>query len=540
MTSMGSGVGGNLGGMMHPTARDVETSAWSQVNKERMGLVRDSIEFSFTNVGGNIWNYSADSNRPTLMPMGNLRISREKSQNDDSWKKKFDELVDQLPPSLKAKLIAQYGKVGPQRDADYSALGKTLTLLAKGLSWTETQTAAESNKAEEERTLYNQTLPGRALKGIVGQGRSMLTSAESYLDQTGPNDIHHDQLRYLTKEGNALQGRMEKLLTILSDSEEELPSANEMDKLCEDISSLVKDFNKVSTGSHLQIMGPMLETMEAVAQALSMTPTSPSLFLGFKTALKGIFSSESEAGIFGDDLKALMTALQSGMLAAFMKKMGTAKMKMLMMLLMSALGGAGVLGGLFGKNKKDQPDEDDDKEEQENEFNFVLILDLLESTELIKLIYRIIAQACGQESKTQEETATVMELASLFMMMISRTEGKFDKVPRILQEIDSYLSDKLVKTEKIVESVLLLDPSNSPLAKGLDIALQQAQLALTNQQMDGIINALKGSLEHLNIDAEDLDKDFEKVKQFTELVKYSLGAGLQSENTAVTGMIQAA
>lgn len=542
MSSVSSGgVGGNLGGTMQPTARDLETSAWSLVNKEQLGIVRDSIEVPFTKIGGNVWKYSSDSSRPTLMPTGTLRtMGEDLAKPNESWKQKFDELVNKLPPDLKETLMSELGKRAEQRSVNYQVLTQTLTTLAKGLSWMDSaQESADPSSVEGKRTIDNRSLPGRALKGMVSHGRSMLQGAAAHLDKVGPNNPHHDALRYFSKEGEELQGRMEAFLNILSDPNEELPTPEQMNKLCDDIGTLSQEFNKVSHGDQLQIMGPMLESMQTVAQALSVTPTSPSLFIGLKAALKGIFASESSTGILGGDLEALIAALQSGMLSTLMKKMGPAKMKMLMMMLMSALGGSGTLGSIMGERPINRyADEEDEEDKEEQKFSFIMLLEMLKSTELIKLLYQIIAEACGQEPKAQDKTAMFMELISLLLIALAGVEGKFNQLTPFLQELD--LSDKLHTAEKFVNEALLSGEVNGSTAMGLNIALQQARLALADNNFESLTSILKGALKYVNATPEGLSKDLGKIKKFSELIKYALGSGLESETKVVTGMISAA
>ena len=91
----------------------------------------------------------------------------------------------------------------------------------------------------------------------------------------------------------------------------------------------------------------MLDSMAAVAAALSLTPATPTLYLGLKMATMGLSLSNSKAGLFGVQLDALMKALQGGLGAALLKKVGLAKMQMLLMALLGTIGGAGTLAALF-------------------------------------------------------------------------------------------------------------------------------------------------------------------------------------------------
>lgn len=541
MSSMsGSGVGGSVGGTPMPTQRDIETSAWTQVNKQGLGIVHDTLEVPFSQLGGQVWKYSTDSSRPSLMPMGTLRTMKEETKPDESWKQKFDELLNKLPPQMKARLIQEYSKPLEMRNASYSAFEQTLTMLAKGMNGLEKAQEPLDPKAEA-RALHNHAIPGKALKGMIGHGRNMLEGADKFLNMVGPNHPRHDNLRHFANEGEDLQDRMQELLENLSDPNEEKPTAEEMKNLCKDIGTLNKEFHAVDQGKNLQILGTMLDTMEGVAQALSMTPASPALFMGLKTALKGIFSSESEAGLIGDDLEALMKALQNGMLSTMMKKLGPAKLNMLMMLLMSSLAGAGTMASLVTEHGLGRlPAKNEREQEAGRKFSFLLIMQFLQSADVMKTLYRQFAESCGQTPEEQETTANIMDLLNGLLMTMTAAKGKKDKAVPLLQEMQKNIGENIDKTEKFVIGAIRSGEIEGAEAKGLDIALQQARIALEKEDFEGLINACANALELMNSSPGDLYMDLEEIKEFSELLKYVFGAGLEAESKVMPGMIQAA
>jgi hypothetical protein len=552
-TSSGSGVGGNIGGLQVPTQRDVETSAWMTTNKAAMSIVRDTLELSFAKVGGDRWKYSADSSKPTLMPMGTMRMaSNEGPETEGAWQENFDDLVDMLPPNLKDKLTSELGMKSVLRDSAYASLGKALTAMAKGLTWMEGAGAPlDSESVEGQRWLQNLALPGKALKGTVASGRNVLDGAESFLNKVGPNHPQHDRLRYFANGAEDLQGRMEEFLDILSDPKEELPTPKEMNKLCGDIGNLAKEFKAISSGEQLQMMGVLLDTMEAMAQALAMTPASPSLFLGLKTALLGIFGSESGAGILGDNLESLLQALKNGMAATLMKQLGSAKMQMLLMMLMSALGGAGAVASFLSKKKakKFLEDEDEDEEgngdeekdeEDQQKFDFLLIVEILKSTGLFQIIYETMAAACGQDPPAQKKTADIMELASVVLMALMSAKEKPEEAAPILAELHEILEEKVEITGQFVTAALLSGEVEGKEVKGFAIAMQQAQIAAADGNFEAFMGVFFNIVKIFNGSPEGLSKDLGKIDEFINLVGHAFGSGLKEETTRGTGMIHIA
>src|ERR1700733_2589113 len=160
-----AGVGGNIGGPIQPTARDLEATAWTQVNKAALGIMPDTLEIPFSQLGGNVWKYQSDSSRPTLKPMGTSRTStpQENALPDESWKAHYDALVKDLPPDVKARFVAEMGKPFSGRDPGYSSLDNLLTLLAKAMAALENSAApVDPESAMEERMLENLALQGKA------------------------------------------------------------------------------------------------------------------------------------------------------------------------------------------------------------------------------------------------------------------------------------------------------------------------------------------------------------------------------------------
>lgn len=537
--STGSGVGGSIGGPQQLTPQEIEASAWAVVNRERLGIVKDTVEIPFTQVGGNVWKYNTDSSRPTLMPMGTSRtMAGEEPKTDESWKGSYEQLLDKLPPGMKARLLREQGKAAEARSQDYTTLDKQLTQVAKGLTWMEKAgRPLDAQTPEGERTLHNQSLPGRALKGMVEQSQAELAGAENFLNDVGPNDPYHDKLRYFTNKSSDLQSRMNTLLETLKDPKAEIPSQKQMDGLCKDIGKLLQEFNAVSQGNNLQMMGPMLEAMEAVAQAMSMTPTTPSLFLGLKTALKGIFKSDSAAGLIGENLEALLNALQSGLAATLMKKLGAAKLKMLMMMFMSALGGA----VLFSDEESPKHYNDEDGEERERQkFDFLLMMEWLESSEAIQQLFTIIAKACGLNDSEQNSTAKLLELPMLLWMVLAAGKAKEEKTAPLLNEMMIPLEKKLLEVERIINTAQPVDEASSANRKNLSIFLQQALMASQNYESEGLFQVLEAYIEQFTGSNEGFAKDLKEIKDVLKLFKHALGSGLDNETKATTAMIQAA
>jgi hypothetical protein len=133
-----------------------------------------------------------------------------------------------------------------------------------------------------------------------------------------------------------------------------------------------------------------------------------------------------------------------------------------------------------------------------------------------------------------------MELLSFLLMTQAATKGKKDKSVSLLQEMKEHLKEDLDNTEKFINAGILSGQIEGETAKGLNIALKQARLALDAEDYGGVIQACDRSLVPIGSSLEPLNEDLEQIQDFAELVRYAFGAGLQLETKIVTGMIQAA
>lgn len=522
MTITGSGVGGNIGGPMQPTQRDIETTAWTMVNKAALGIMPDTLEVPFSQLGGNVWKYQSDANRPTLKPLATFRMTApDELVPDDSWKSSFDALVGKLHPQLKNRLLANMGKPFSARSMNYSVFENVLTMTAKGLAWLQkAQEPLDPESPAWERTEHNQALPGKALRGIVGHARTMLMGTKAFLNYVGPNHPHYEALNHFANQGADVQGELNRVLEQIQN--EEQPDPQVLNNLANKATFLSNRFNSIAHGQDMQMMGPLFEAMAAVANALSVTPTSPSLFFGLKLATTGLFSKESQAGLLGAQFETLMKALTKGSLSTLMNKVSHAKQMMLMMMLLGMTSGASTLAALiseFGAGRF--PSEGDGEEAEGHVFTFQLLLQLLAKSGLLNLVCKILTETTGANEKAQEMMTSIMELTTLLLMALSGTKGQPKEAGILLEGIKTHLGEHIDKIEKFVLSLILEGIENSATAKGLNVALKQAKIALETENFEALVGSCGNALDLLGTTPDLLLKDLRELKEFAKLVNRS-------------------
>lgn len=202
-----------VGGPSQMGARELEATAIAQLNKIALGLVADSIEISFIKLGGNVWKYQASAPRPTLAPLESARHDSLKEAEDKSWKAFFDQLVENLPSEVAARLIREKQKAKEERNISYTALEEVLVTTAKALAFVQAASKLDDKASIAAlNNLVNLLVIDNAVIHLNHLGKEFFKEAHHFLDSVGSNYTHHDKLMHDVQEAE----KNLKLLEILT------------------------------------------------------------------------------------------------------------------------------------------------------------------------------------------------------------------------------------------------------------------------------------------------------------------------------------
>lgn len=324
-----SNVSANPGMSPTPTHRENETSAWTNVNKAMLNIVKDTsaLPLTFAEVlpryqagylGG--FGYRASANQPVLdHTLENIRVSLTSDiPIDEAWAGPYGELLDQLPPELKARLLAELGKPFIERNADLVVLNNVLVLSARvlsGLNKASHPPSAES--LEATRAAVNLLLPFSALNGSVAIGNEIGQIAYEFLEEKGANlrdfDSYNNTLGQLAK---AL-GDLNKVQAGLGDrtlsDELSSESKSQASKASEILATASKELAQSQQTNDLAILHPILNALSTVAASLSLPVTaSAALYIGLSQAMVGIETKDSSLGMIGPALGTVINSLTQG------------------------------------------------------------------------------------------------------------------------------------------------------------------------------------------------------------------------------------
>lgn len=211
--SVSSGIGDDVGRSPIPSIFETETRAIVNVQRERLGIIPDTLQVSFTELGGQVWKYMGTASRPVLPPLVSTRMqSADLTATEGPWREFYDGLLNALPTLVRQKL--EYDRKQAEHDPAYAALNDVLTSTAKTLS--RIGIAAQDmtpGSIEERYAALNALLPFFATEATIKEGSTFFDKVRGYLDDVGANYTHSDKIsgtiRQAQYELNNLQKELE-------------------------------------------------------------------------------------------------------------------------------------------------------------------------------------------------------------------------------------------------------------------------------------------------------------------------------------------
>lgn len=202
----GSGAGGtgSLGSPLSPTQREIETSAWTQINKAALGIVPDSIDLSFTQIDkrystshlGTQTGYKAREDQPLLdHTLENVRVLQSLNVPiDASWVSTYEQLISQLPPGVLERFMLEQQKPLEERDPTFVAAANVLMRSAQILTTLSLHSQPPIlGSLEADRTEKNLIISLIAMKQSINNISQAINKTEEFLDDQGANFPNHDE-----------------------------------------------------------------------------------------------------------------------------------------------------------------------------------------------------------------------------------------------------------------------------------------------------------------------------------------------------------
>lgn len=534
MTSVGTGVGGNVGGPAVPLQRDIETTAWTEINKAALGLLADSIEKAFSEInprystgylGG--FGYKSTAENPLLdHPLESLRLAQSFNQaTDETWQLAYQDLVNQLPLDLLTRFILDGNKPFEQRNPSFVALDNLLLVTARIL--TQTQNLSQTmgvNSLEEARTALNILLPFAALKGSIAIGTEVMLAANNFLLSQGANYRYFDGFNNLLGQ---LQGAMSLLdrvnssLNNTSNGQLSPQAIHLASKAANQLAAISSQLQRISLGNDLQLLLSTITSLQIVATSLALpeTRTAP-LFLALSISSIGLYTSQSPLGMIGPNLEKLINNLSLGLVTGLMPVNNKAGNELFSLMVTSSLVALVGLASLtVDSGLGIYPRRDAFGINAAHFFAFEAALQLAVSSKFIDIFYQEAIAVSGGNAEAQIRGSTVLGQVAVLLMVLSGSLAAHQSPLRLLENLSNYLSLGIKAAGDIERN------AESDQTVATAIALKLFSIALESNDYEGFLDAFNTFLENLGISQDALKADIAKINSVAGGI-----AGLNTEN----------
>ena len=320
----GTGIGGTS---QPPQIRESETTAFTEIMKKNIlaMLPPDSLEvIPFTQRSyDEAFKYKSEAGKPSLHPLLSLRAGLPETIEEEVWQPVYQSLVDSLPQDVKEQLEQEGLKPFGDRDPGFVAFNSLLILISKGVGWLESVTQPVAPSSQDELNfLQNLALPYVALNAVVDQSQSLLSDAQSYLDNVGPNYPQYDTVANYLGQIKDDVAELNAQKELLQQGQTSPDIQQKMTDLSADFSRLSAQFQQTGSGD-FQIIGARLQALSLVSSAWALNYGSSSLLFSLASATTGISGSDSDLGVVGDASNTAVDSLLDGLLSSISTGSGT-------------------------------------------------------------------------------------------------------------------------------------------------------------------------------------------------------------------------
>lgn len=513
-----SGSSGSLGGLPQTTVTEREQTASNEILKVGGGLAitQDTLELGFYELGGQIGRYPANPSRPTLPPLVSTRGPSEFTGEEADIQQALEALVNTLPAAVRNDYEAEMARPADSRNLNFVALDAVLTTVAKALVWTQDASGPSTTEGIKAASqAINLAISHAAIEGLIGYAGAVLAGAKDFLDSVGANYPQQDGIR-----GNArlIDDGMKKMqgLKEEADSSGELPVAAFSD-LFSKMSLLLHQYNSVSTGSDLTILGITLSTMTSLTAALALSSTlSPALFLSLATSAIGIDSASSETGVLSPSISSTIAALAAGIGEISLSEANLPAGELLSLTLAATVIGAmgmvafiNEVGVAFfaGTASADAA--------AANSFYTELAFVLLANSGAVSSVLSPLVEAFDLPPRQQlflENSLNMIALTAMILAAIPQRDS--EAMASMLSSLQSQIALYLNPLSDLISEGVLDQTIDSQTAASIGISLQQAKLALEAGDASDFMTALLSPLSLIGSTNEQFMAELKGLESF--------------------------
>lgn len=539
--SMSGGVSGSVGGQQQPFTEDLKATAAATNMKAVLNLTTDTLDQPFTKLGGehNLWKYQASPGRPTLHPLVTVRgAGAEEARPDESWKNLYQQLAERLGPEIQDRLNEENKIPFDSKDPTYIVLDNLLTNLAKAVVWLELAAATpDVNSIQSVKALDNLAMPTTVFNEMGNDVKFLLGNAGPYLVRDSANPNYFDQNVNMLKQTAIAHRSMQNAYSSTT-TENGVDPQTRSALLANNMALLGDQFNKLDFGPDLSIIRNNWNVMTTVAAAKSLDQGPSALMLGLTFATSGIYSSNSPSGFVGPALENLINQLSGGLTSAFLPESTKGGQALLSEIVTAALIVCVSAAALIAQDGLGSSGAVELDSASAKAFSFDLVMHLFASTGVLNTFFEKVGGLIGASGESLQMLSTALPVALMAMMLLygGQLQGE---TGNLVNSLNDPLYSGISKTGDTLGEKIAQGTGDSQQTNAVDVGLQQAKMALEDQDAPAFLGAITTMLEQQGISQTQLQQDLALITKTTSSIQRSFTEGMFNQ-TNLTGITQAA
>lgn len=539
MSISGSGSGvGTPGGPSEPSIFQLQTTAATEVARQSMGIVKDTLAVPFMLLGGNVWRYTSDMGHPVLHPMDTFRIdSSPDKEARPGQQEAFDGLVKTLPPPMQRLLKIDMQRDPRNRNPSMVALEEVLSGAARAIVTVNDASKAElPGSAQLARHRENLLLLPRSLSGAQQTAGDLAHFGDAILKEEGPNFKQFDAF-FAGKEELGRVGRL------LGRAHEAGGDGGEgmADRLVMGWGGLqqaITALDRQEKGAPFQIFGASLRAMQPLMAAAMPDVKAPALLMGMWTAMIGAENSEAKGGLQGGALAQVSSAVTDGVAALALPRGANPGQQLFLGLLMQV---STVLSTSFGAllaAAKPPPGVAPQDAAQYRPFTCTLTMGLISSSQAMEAFFGQAAASVQPDERADEPgrlmaAETAAQAARLAMGV---GMGKKNGGEGLMRSFAPHMAAMSTALSMLEARGALTDGQAAAFSR----ALSEAKFALEQGDVEPFMQAWSDLVDFLGGDYAKLESDCTAVGKKAMNCGALLARGQQERESFQTSLVQPA
>lgn len=499
MSSIASGGTGAAGAPQQPSILELETTAATEVAKLTMKIVSDTSEVCFFLLDPNVRKYQSSANRPVLAPLIEVRVATNSDFGvSESWRTSYTNLLNLMPKEFRALFEQIMLLPKNEQPKDFQLLNSSLQTAAKLMEWLSAASVPITAESfEANRMGENIARPYIALHCLIKDSEIFFGGIQSYLASVGPNDPNFDRLSGYTGALTPLFDDLKAAAEMLQDPSTEKEARTLLSSTAAKLSALEGQFDRLYGGDQLLMLGQTIHAAKTTAQALSMEqPGSAALVITLSLVTSGNKPSESSLGVLGNNLSTISEALTSGIQQATGSKLSSGSAALLNNLSTVAFATLLLLGDLHYDALSASQKGTGAKVASDTNFSYGLLLNMLVDSKALSSISNSILQASEIKGSASSATATLLATGMLLSLIFASVSGQnLSSSEQLFKGQNPAFKEAIDAANQLVSDGLLAGTLSGENAEHLQVYLQQAAIALEQEDTEGFMSALNSSLE---------------------------------------------